>query len=214
MSIFKLFITGMGLSFQQAPPGRPPLGRQLPVFPPGRRPVLLPDARRTCPIRSRRRADPAEAGYPLADRFHLPLHEHRPGCSWAWLLLAVVLYLLLTVFLNGGIIGCLNRPEASTTLADFFHDCGLYFWRFLRLFLLSIPVYLLAVGDLLPLLRTLLNVFDRRATTEWPALIASNLRFLALVLLLTVVSMFFDYVKIGLVTSGRKKVLQETWRTV
>ena len=45
-------------------------------------------------------------------------------------------------------------------------------------------------------------------------MIVSNLRFLALVLLLTVVSMFFDYVKIGLVTGARKKVLQETWLTL
>jgi len=129
-------------------------------------------------------------------------------------LLVLVLYLLLSVFLNGGIIGCLSRPQAKTTLADFFHDCGLYFWRFLRLFFASIPVYLVAMGIFYPLLRTFLNVFARRATTEWPALILSNLRFLSLVLLLTVVSMFSDYVKIGLASSGRKKVWQEIKRTV
>ena len=93
-------------------------------------------------------------------------------------LLAAVLYLLLSVFLNGGIIGCLNRPEARTTLADFFHDCGLYFWRFFRLFLLSIPVYLLVLGIFFPLIRTSPEDFHRRATTEWPALIVSNLRIL------------------------------------
>jgi hypothetical protein len=130
------------------------------------------------------------------------------------IVLAVVLYLVLAVFLNGGIIGALNRPEAKTTLADFFHDCGLYFWRFLRLFLLSIPVYLLFMGIFLPLLRAFLAIFSRRATTEWPVLIVSNLRFLALVLLLTIVAMFFDYVKIGLVTGSRKKVLRETWLTL
>ncbi|MDD8013589.1 MAG: hypothetical protein PHX05_08940, partial [Acidobacteriota bacterium] len=116
-------------------------------------------------------------------------------------LLAVILYLLLSVFLNGGVIGCLNRPEAQTTLADFFHDSGLYFWRFLRLFLLSIPAYLLLLGIFLPLLKALLESVHRRATTEWPVLAASNIRILSLVLLLGLVSMFFDYVKIGLVTS-------------
>jgi hypothetical protein len=128
-------------------------------------------------------------------------------------LLAAILYLGLSVFLNGGVIGSLNRPE-SATLADFFHDGGLYFWRFLRLFLLSIPVYLLFLGIFFPLIKSFLNVFSGRATTEWPALIASNLRFLGLVLLLTVVSMFFDYVKIGLATGGNRKVLPETWRTL
>jgi hypothetical protein len=125
-------------------------------------------------------------------------------------LLAVILYLLLAVFLNGGIIGCLNRPEARTTLADFFHDCGLYFWRFFRLFLLSIPFYLLLVGVLHPLL----NAFAQRAASEWSELVADNLRLLALVLLFGLVSMIFDYVKIGLVTGKSKKVLPETWRTL
>lgn len=129
-------------------------------------------------------------------------------------LLAALLYLLLAVFLNGGIIGCLNRPGARTTLADFFHDCGLYFWRFFRLFLLSIPAYLLVVGVFYQLLIAALKVLDRRATTEWPALIISNVRILALVLLLGLVSMFFDYVKIGLVTGESKKVLKQTWRTL
>jgi hypothetical protein len=128
-------------------------------------------------------------------------------------LLAAALYLLLSVFLNGGVIGALNR-ETRTTLADFFHDCGLYFWRFFRLFLLSLPAYLIVMALFFPLLRAFLEIFNRRAATEWPALIVSNLRFLALVLLLTIVAMFFDYVKIGLAAGGRKKVLSETWLTL
>jgi len=130
------------------------------------------------------------------------------------LLAAVVLYLVLSVFLNGGVIGGLNRLEARTTLADFFHDCGLFFWRFFRLFLLSLPFYLLFVGVLHSLVAALLKYLTRRSATEWPVLVASNLRLLALVLLLGLVSMFFDYVKIGLATGGRRSVLKEAWRTL
>jgi hypothetical protein len=131
------------------------------------------------------------------------------GC----LLLAIALYLLLTVFLNGGVIGCLSRPGGKTTLAEFFNDCGLHFWGLLRLFLASIPVYLAFVGIGFSLIKALINIIDRQARTEWLAMIASNLRLLALVLLLAVVSMFFDYVKIGLVANGSKKVWQEIQRT-
>ena len=130
------------------------------------------------------------------------------------LVLAVGLYMLLAVFLNGGIIGCLARPESRPTLADFFHDCGLNFWPFFRLFLLSIPVYLLALALFFPLLRVLLEALQRRAATEWPVLIAGNIRILSLVLLLGLVSMFFDYVKIGLATGGRSSVLKESWLTL
>jgi hypothetical protein len=132
-------------------------------------------------------------------------------------LLAVAMYLLLAVFLNGGIIGGLNRSEGRTTLAEFFHDSGLYFWPFLRLTLLSIPAYALFLAVGMPLIGGLTSVLSRRATTEWPALIASSLRFLLLVLLLTVVAMFLDYVRIGLVTSGGGKVLRQvrlTWTFV
>jgi len=130
------------------------------------------------------------------------------------LLAAVVFYLLLTAFLNGGVIGCLARAESRTTLADFFHDCGLHFWRFFRLLLVSVPFYLLIAGALHGMIAALLEALSRRSATEWPVLVASNIRLLALVLLLGLVSMFFDYVKIGLVTSGRKGVLKETWWTL
>jgi hypothetical protein len=129
-------------------------------------------------------------------------------------LLAAGLYLLLSVFLNGGVIGALGRPEAKTTLGDFYRDCGLNFWRLFRLFLLSIPAYLVFLGIFYSLLKAFLEIFSRRAPTEWPALIVSNLRFLTLVLLLGLVSMFFDYVKIGLVKGGSRKVLRQTWLTL
>lgn len=130
-------------------------------------------------------------------------------------LLTMGLYLLLAIFLNGGVIGALNRPGSRTTLAEFFHDCGLYFWRFFRLFLITIPIYLVFLGVFFPLLKTVINLFSRRAATEWPAVVASNLRFLFLVLLLTIVAMFSDYVKVGLVTGAGSKLLRQiglTWK--
>jgi len=129
-------------------------------------------------------------------------------------LLGVILFLVLSVFLNGGVIGQLILPEDKTSLGDFYYDCGLYFWRFFRLFLLSIPVYLIVVGIFYPLLKAFLELFSHRAPTEWPALIVSNLRLLSLLLLLTITAMFFDYVKIGLAGNGRKKVLKEVWLTL
>lgn len=123
-------------------------------------------------------------------------------------------YLLLAVFLNGGLIGGLLRPGGRSTPAEFFHDCGLYFWRFLRLALLSLPAYLLVAGALHGLLAAALRALTRQAASEWPLLAANVLRLLALVLLLGVVSMFFDYAKIGLAANGRRGVLREAWRTL
>lgn len=130
------------------------------------------------------------------------------------LLAALLLYLLLAAFLNGGIIGGLLRAGARPTPAEFFHDCGLYFWRYLRLLLLSIPLYLLIAGALHGLLAGLLKALTREAATEWPLVVAGVVRLLALVLLLGIVSMFLDYVKIGLAAGSRRSVLRETWRTL
>lgn len=130
------------------------------------------------------------------------------------LLAALLLYLLLAAFLNGGIIGGLLRSGARPTPAEFFHDCGLYFWRFLRLLLLSIPLYLLIAGALHGLVAGLLKALTRQAATEWPLVVAGVLRLLALVLLLGIVSMFLDYVKIGLAAGNRRSVLREAWQTL
>jgi hypothetical protein len=212
MSIFKLFIRGLGLTFRKRPLAvRIWLLNFLFSLP-----VVAPLAF----VIHGQLAHSLAAGHVLAKldvNWLTDLSTRYWSAAPAFLalvLLAALLYILLSVFLNGGIIGCLNRPEAKTTLADFFHDCGLYFWRFFRLFLLSLPVYLLVMGVFFQLIVAALKVLDRQATTEWPALIISNVRILALVLLLGLVSMFFDYVKIGLVTGARKKALRETWRTL
>ncbi len=134
--------------------------------------------------------------------------------AFGLLAIGAAFYLLLAVFLNGGMIGGLLRPAGRSTPAEFFHDCGLYFWRFLRLALLSIPAYLLVAGALHRLLAAALRTLTRRAATEWPVLGANLLRLLALVLLLGAVAMFFDYVKIGLAAGGRRGVLREAWRTL
>lgn len=127
---------------------------------------------------------------------------------------ALLSYLALAVFLNGGVVGGLLRSGAGQTLAEFFHDCGLNFWRFFRLFLLSVPFYLLIAGVLHGLVAGLLRSLTREAATEWPVLIAGGLRLLSLVLLLGVVAMFFDYAKIGLARNRRGGVLKESWRTL
>jgi hypothetical protein len=131
-----------------------------------------------------------------------------------WFIIPAVFYLVLHIFLNGGIIGRLNDMETRVCLGDFFGDCGAYFGRFLRLFLLSIPVYLLVVGVLFGIISAVLGIFTRDAVSEWPLIITGNLQIAAFVLVFSIVNMFFDYVKIRLVKTRGKKVLKETWFTL
>jgi hypothetical protein len=128
-----------------------------------------------------------------------------------WFMVPAVFYLFLHIFLNGGIIGRLSDIDTRVCLTGFLGDCGTYFVRFLRLFLLSIPVYLLVVGVLFVIIYTVLGIFTENAATEWPVIITGNLKVAVFVLLFSIVNMFFDYVKIRLVKANSKKVLKETW---
>lgn len=126
----------------------------------------------------------------------------------------LIFYLLLFVFLNGGIIGRLNAFPEKTNMENFFSDCGLYFWRFFKLFLISILGYIIFIGFLFQTISRFIDIFTKNAKTEWSLIIASNLKNIIFILIFTVVNMFFDYAKIRLVVNNSKKVLIETGFTI
>jgi len=121
---------------------------------------------------------------------------------------AAVLYFVLHIFLNGGIVGRLLDREGRTTLAPFFGDCGLYFWRFVRLFLVSLVFLVLSFAVVLRLLSALFAAASEGAVTGWLPLILSNLHLVATLLLLSVVRMVIDYARIAVVADGERKVFR------
>ena len=123
-------------------------------------------------------------------------------------LFAAFLYLALQVFLNGGVVGRLLDREGRTTLEPFFADCGRYFWRYVRIFLISLVFLVLTFGVILKLLSALIRPAAESAVTEWLPLVLSNLHFLVALLLLSVVRMIVDYARIAVVADGEAKVLR------
>ncbi len=119
-----------------------------------------------------------------------------------------VLYLVLHIFLNGGIVGRLLDREGPARLAAFAGDCGRYFWRFVRLFLMSLLFYVLTLGVFMQLVSALFRPLDENAATEWLPLILSNVHFLIALLLLSIVHMIIDYTRIAVVADEEKKVLR------
>jgi len=127
-----------------------------------------------------------------------------------FILLWGLIYLIVSLFLNGGIIGRIAASGEKIRLSSFFADCGKYFWRFVRVFLLTLAAYALVLGVVMKLVALPFDAVVRGASGEWRALVASNLEFLLVILVLSVVSMFFDYMKIRLVAEDGKKV----WRAL
>jgi hypothetical protein len=127
-----------------------------------------------------------------------------------WMLVPSLLFLFLQIFLNGGIIGRIAAGEEKINICNFFGDCGKYFWRFLRVFLISIIGYLVVFGLLGRILSAIYKAWIKNAATEWTVIIASLLRLLVLLLLFSLVKMFFDYAKIRLVAEQSKKAVRAT----
>lgn len=129
-----------------------------------------------------------------------------------WLLVPLFSYFFLFIFLNGGIIGRLVAKDERTTLQTFLGDSGKYFWRFFRAFLFSLLAYFLLLGLFLQIVSALFNPFIERAQTEWTGIIFSNIHFLILLLILSLIHMFFDFVRIIIVAEDESKVVRALGR--
>lgn len=127
-----------------------------------------------------------------------------------WILVPMLLYLFFNIFLSGGVIGRIASPHEKTSLSNFLSDCGKYFYRFFRVFLISLIGFILFFGVIYRLISALFEIWTENASTEWPLIFVSNLKFLIAVLLFSIVRMFFDYVKIRLVMEDSKKAVRST----
>ena len=140
-------------------------------------------------------------------------YRNLPPVLAGWFLGVAGLFFIASVFLNGGIVGRLAAGERLTP-AGFFGDCGRFFWRFVRLFLLSLPVYLIFLGLISRLLSAALKPVYDSAATEWTSLVVSNLQFLVVVLVFSMFQMLFDYTKVRLAVDDSYQVLRSFGRTV
>jgi len=136
-----------------------------------------------------------------------------PPLLGGWFLGVAGLFFIASVFLNGGVVGRLVE-RARVTPSVFFSDCGHFFWRFVRLFLLSLPVYIVGIGLVSRILSAALKPIVDSAPTEWVSLIISNLKFLAVVLIFSMIQMLFDYAKVRVVVDNSYQVLRSLGRTV
>lgn len=127
-----------------------------------------------------------------------------------WFIIPGILFLLLYIYLNGGIIGRIVAQGERVDLASFFSDCGKHFFRFFRVFLISLVGYVVVFGVIFRIISAPFNIWEKHASTEWSVIFPSNIKFLILVLLFSVVRMFFDYVRVRLVVEDSKKTIRAT----
>ena len=127
-----------------------------------------------------------------------------------WFLIPGIFFMVLYIFLYGGIIGRIAAQDEKINLTSFLSDCSRYFFPFLRVFLVSLVAYLVVFGGIHSIISALFNLWKKSASTEWPLILASILEFLILILLFSIVRMFFDYVRVRLVVEKSKKAIRAT----
>ncbi len=138
------------------------------------------------------------------------------------LLILGLVYLIVTLFLNGGILESFSQKYGEYSADVFFKNCGHYFRRFVRLFLFSL---LFIVGAFL-VLQGLKVPFGRIAKDSEPLRVSFWLaRHLIFLFLVFFINMVFDYAKIITVLEERKSmintglrawgfVLKHLWKTL
>ena len=120
---------------------------------------------------------------------------------------AVAAYLLLWIFLSGGIIDRLARGR-PVGLAAFSAACGVYFSRFLRLGLIVGLGYLAILKGLHPwLFGALYDRFTRDLTSETSAILIRAALYLVFLVALAIVNVVADFAKVRAVVEDRRSML-------
>jgi hypothetical protein len=125
-----------------------------------------------------------------------------------------LLYLLATIFVNGGILGIFTKKAERFSAKRFFENSGHYFGKFLRLFLISL-VFMIISFFIFSGLLSLVKVIA--GDSEILKGILNIIVFVKLIFLLFFVNMVFDYAKIRTVIEERKDMVRtglRSWRFV
>ena len=131
--------------------------------------------------------------------------------------LALSLYLLISMFLAGGILDRLARDRALGAGA-FFSACGVYFARFIRLGIIAGAVYWVLFTMYHPwLFEAVYPLVTRDLTVERTAFFIHAGLYAAFAIPLFAFNMLFDYAKIRAVVEDRRSMLSAiaaSWRFI
>jgi hypothetical protein len=148
---------------------------------------------------------PAVLGFaaPLANLSALVDAEPRPTILAG----VVALYLALWAFLVGGVLDRLARGR-PTRAHGFFAACGVFFFRFLRLAAMAVPVYYALFAIVHGwLFETLYERMTRELTVERTAFLVRVALYGVFGLLFVAASALFDYAKVRAVVEDRRSML-------
>jgi hypothetical protein len=115
-----------------------------------------------------------------------------------------VVFMIFMLFLTGGILATYIRDERPQT-GTFFEACGYHFWRFFRLLLYMLLVFI-PVGGLFALASAMYNRIDERSISPMPAVHFFEAAAIVILFLLVVIRIWFDMAQVIAVADDEKRM--------
>jgi len=113
-------------------------------------------------------------------------------------------YMIIWMFLLGGILDRFAHREERLTMERFFSASGRYFLRFVTLAVLSGVLYFLVCGFIAPQLFALIAESTRDTTVEKTVFFMTAGAYLVVAFLLMLINMIFEYAKIATVVHDQR----------
>jgi hypothetical protein len=115
-----------------------------------------------------------------------------------------VVFMIFMLFITGGILATYLRDERPQT-GIFFESCGYHFWRFVRLLIYMLIVFL-PVGGLIALAGVMYNRIDDRSISPFPAVHFFEGAAIVILFLLIVIRIWFDLAQVIAVADDEKRM--------
>jgi hypothetical protein len=128
------------------------------------------------------------------------------------LIIVGVVYVLIQVFFMGGIYEILNSEARKNRFIDFFYGCVRYFFRFFKVFLISLICY----GGLYYLnliYIKYIQLVTYSTESQFIIMAANSIRYLLIAALFGIMNIIFDYVRIRIVVHQSYDTLRDLWLT-
>jgi hypothetical protein len=137
------------------------------------------------------------------------VHSLMSAVDWL-----VAFYLFLNVLLGGGLISTVNEHGDNFSLKSFFAECGAYFSRFFRLFLISLFVLFLVSAITGFFLGIIFSASTESAVSEVLPMTLGGIFFALFLFVVMLIVLIADYAKVMTVVNEGTSMLKVFWQSV
>jgi hypothetical protein len=128
------------------------------------------------------------------------------------LIMVGIIYALIQVFLVGGVLEVLNSKASKNLFIDFFYGCVRYFFRFFKVFLISLVCYA-GLYYLNLVYIKYIEISSITSESQFVQILANSIRYIVIIVLFGILNIIFDYVRIRIVVNQSYRIFEDIWFT-